>query len=343
MIPQKKIHLKDISALAFQHPADTAALTALKQVTGFDEVMKFVLSLTSDRSFRLLYLGSAVRVSETQFPRVNKLFSEVKRVLDYNEEIELFVTYNPAMNAGALGVNRPFITLNSSIVAALDDEELTGVIAHELGHVMSGHILYKTMLFVLLSISLSAIRIPGIRLLIYPVVAALREWDRKSELTADRAGLLATQDPDVSYRTLMKLAGGEQIGEMDMNEFLQQAAEYESTDDVLDSFHKFLNTWKMTHPLPVVRLPKLKRWVDDGSYEKIRSGDYLRRSEETKEKREEHFRRARQEYSRDFEETKDAGSKVAQEVGKSFGKIAEEGGKAFKNAWQQIKNAGQGK
>ena len=196
MIPQKKIYLNDISALAFQHPADTAALTALKQVKGFDEVMKFVLSLTSDKYVRLLYLGSAVRVSATQFPRVNKLFEEVKRTLDYHEEIELFVTYNPAMNAGALGVNRPFITLNSSIISALDEEELTGVIAHELGHVMSGHILYKTMLFVLLSISLSAVRIPGIQLLIYRGLGAQREWDRKSELTADRARLLATQDPD---------------------------------------------------------------------------------------------------------------------------------------------------
>ena len=37
------------------------------------------------------------------------------------------------------------------------------------------------------------------------IIAAMFEWWRKAELSADRAGLLAGQDPAASLRLLMKL------------------------------------------------------------------------------------------------------------------------------------------
>src|SRR3989454_9176060 len=46
----------------------------------------------------------------------------------------------------------------------------------------------------------------GIALL--PIQLALLEWFRKSELSSDRAGLLASQDPNASLRMFLKMAGG---------------------------------------------------------------------------------------------------------------------------------------
>ena len=40
------------------------------------------------------------------------------------------------------------------------------------------------------------------------IIWGLEEWFRKSELSCDRAGLLAGQDVDAARRALMKLAGG---------------------------------------------------------------------------------------------------------------------------------------
>lgn len=316
-----RTRLPDISSLSWEHPADTAALSALKRIPGLDQVIKAVLSFTSDRSLRLLFLGTSVRVSERQFPRVERLVREAREVLDYRDDLDVYVTYNPAMNAGAIGVNRPFVTLNSSLVSTLDDDELLAVIGHELGHCMSGHILYKTLLWVLVNVSIRMFRIPGIELAILPIIAALREWDRKSELSADRAGLLACQSPEVSYRLLMKLAGGGEIGQMDINEFFEQAAEYDAGGDVVDSVHKFLNTWSSTHPLPVIRMPQIKRWVDDGSYETVLSGDYLRRSGTTEETVREHVKRAREQYRTDFSRSEDAVARVAKELGRVVGSI----------------------
>ena len=93
---------------------------------------------------------------------------------------------------------------------------------------------------------------PG--LLVQPLLLALREWDRKSELSADRAALLALQSEKENGDLLMKMAGGEDLSQMNMNDFFLQAQEYESQKSIMDSFSKLLNTMKQSHPFPVVRL-----------------------------------------------------------------------------------------
>lgn len=330
----------EIGSTTWEHPADRATLATLQKIPGLDQVVKFFLSFTSDRALRLLYLGSSVRVSDKQFPRVNTLVQEACTVLDYQDELDVFVTYDPRMNAGAIGVNRPFLTLNSSIVAALDDEELIAVIGHELGHCMSGHVLYKTLLWALVSMGFRMVRIPGADLLTFPIVAALKEWDRKSELSADRAGLLVCQNPEVSYRVLMKLAGGEDIGQMDINEFLVQASEYAAGGDVIDSVHKMLNTWTLSHPFPVVRVPELKRWVDDGSYQAIRDGAYARRGEE-RPKAGEQIKRAHQRYKSDFEQSDDPFASAVKGLGRFADSVGQRGEELIKNLSDKLGGSSQ--
>ena len=90
-------------------------------------------------------------------------------------------------------MDKPFIVIHSAALELLDDDELRALLAHELGHVMSGHALYRTIAEILLLVSLGALPIlAGIALL--PVRLALLEWSRKSELSSDRAGLLGGQD-----------------------------------------------------------------------------------------------------------------------------------------------------
>ena len=49
-------------------------------------------------------------------------------------------------NALTIGMNKPFIVVSSGLVDLLDDEEMRFVLAHELGHAMSGHAVYQTLL-----------------------------------------------------------------------------------------------------------------------------------------------------------------------------------------------------
>ncbi|MEW5817529.1 MAG: M48 family metallopeptidase, partial [Spirochaetota bacterium] len=228
------------------------------------------------------------------------------------------------------GVGKPFIILNSSMIDHLSDAELMAVIGHELGHILSGHVLYKTLLFLLMNISLMLVNIPIGTLALGAILAALREWDRKSELSADRAGLLTVQDVNDSYTVLMKLAGGSHIGQMDIEEFFKQAHEYESGGDILDSVYKILNLLGQSHPFPVLRLNELKIWVDSGNYEKILSGDYRKRQDKEDDIMKE-FQRAASQYQEDLSKSQDPLaesfvklSRVVDEAGKQAGRQVED-------------------
>jgi hypothetical protein len=144
---------------------------------------------------------------------------------------------------------------------------------------MSGHALYRTILIIILEFGFRNLPfLAGIALL--PIQLALLEWYRKSELSSDRAGLLASQDPIASMRMFMKLAGGGKLEEMNLDAFMTQAKEYEEGGDAVDVIYKVLNTLGMTHPFHTLRAAELQRWIATGEYDRILRGEYPRRGTE---------------------------------------------------------------
>jgi hypothetical protein len=110
-----------------------------------------------------------------------------------------------------------------------------------------------------------------------PVRFALLEWYRKSELSSDRAGLLASQDATASLRMFLKMAGGGDMSQMDLNAFLVQAKEYEESGGALDRIFQILNTLDRTHPFNTLRAAELQRWIEAGHYDRVVGGEYTRR------------------------------------------------------------------
>src|SRR5678815_194256 len=81
--PLSRRTLPDIAAASWEHPADRAALQALRTVPGVDDVIRRVLAmLGGERGIRLLFLGNAVRVGPHQFPRLWHLHTEVCTTFD---------------------------------------------------------------------------------------------------------------------------------------------------------------------------------------------------------------------------------------------------------------------
>jgi hypothetical protein len=181
-----RVRLPGISSRAYEHPADRSALVAMRKLTGFDVLFRRLAGLFNDRALRLMFLASAVRASEQQFPHIHEMLRDGAYILDLPTVPELYISQNPVINAMALGSDRPFIVITTGMVDLYDAEELRWVIGHELGHVLSGHAVYRTMLFHLIRLAARIAWMPigyiGLRAIIW----ALEEWYRKSELSCDK-------------------------------------------------------------------------------------------------------------------------------------------------------------
>jgi Zn-dependent protease with chaperone function len=311
--------LADISSLAWEHPADKGALVALRQLKGFDFILRKLAGLWNERALRLIYLGSAVRVDHRQYPDLYRAYLAAGSALDVADLPELYVIADPGHNAMAIGIDKPIIVVTSGMVELADAEEIQFVLGHELGHVLSGHALYTTMLLQLmrLSATLSWLSIGGLGL--RAVLAALHEWARKAELSGDRAGLLAIQDAAVAQRVHMKLAGAGRLDQLDIVAFQSQGDEYLNAPDIRDSLLKMLLLEARTHPFAVVRAAELRRWVESGAYTRIIQGDYPRRTDDANTSIRSDAADAARHYRTAFEESQDPLVSVIRDIGGTVG------------------------
>lgn len=269
-----------ISSRAYEHPADRSALVALRKLSGFDTVFKALSGLLPERSLRLLFLSDSVRVGDQQFSHLNDMLRDACYILDLEKVPTMYVTQDPQPNAMCIGLDAPIIVVTTGLVELLDEEEMRAVVGHEVGHALSGHAVYRTILLFLTNLAVRIAWIPLGNIAILAIVTALREWFRKSELSADRAGLLVGQDLRASMRGLMKIAGGNHLHEMNVDAFLKQAEEYESAGDLRDSVLKILNVLPRSHPFTTVRAAELKKWEASRDYQRIMDGHYPRRTED---------------------------------------------------------------
>jgi Zn-dependent protease with chaperone function len=281
--------LTEISAVSWEHPADRAALQTLRSVPGFDEAVKKIMVFFGERGIRLIFQADAVRVGPDQFPGLHAMMTEVTQTMDWPKQPELYITQTPIVNASAVGFEDPFIVLHSSMLRLLDEDETRVIVGHELGHIMSGHALYRTITLLILIFGFQNLPfLAGLALL--PIKFALLEWFRKSELSSDRAGLLASQDPKSSKSTFMRLASGSEqyapvplIANPDLEVYMEQAREYQDLGG-LDHVYKLLNTVGMTHPHHTLRAAQLQNWIDDGAYDRIMNGEYTHRGQEEEDR-----------------------------------------------------------
>jgi Zn-dependent protease with chaperone function len=278
--PEAAWKLDRISPRAYQHPADRAATAALAKVPYLDQVVRKLIELGYERALRAASLGAAVRLGQDQLPRIWVLHRQVFNTLDMEKVPGLYMTQYPLANAYAIGTQKPIVVLHSELVRILDDDGRRVVLAHEAAHIHSDHQLYRTALLILLRIGAGA-RLPllaGLPLL--AIQLALLEWSRAAELSCDRAAALVTRDPQAVCRALMVMTAGEAAQDLNLNAFIAQGMDYSTGGTGLERLTKLLQDLQVTHPLPVRRVRLLLDWVQQGEYDRMVRGDYLRHGEE---------------------------------------------------------------
>lgn len=284
----ERVTFPELDVSAFQHPQDREATENLRRIIGFERVVAKFIELRYERLLYLLNIGSAVRVSETQYPRLHNMLREACATLDVPQPA-LYVTRNPFANAFTFGHNKPYVMLYSGLLDFLSDDEVFAAIGHELGHIKCGHVLYNTMAILVRDVIaiISQFTLGLGRLVGASIEVGLMEWRRRSELSADRAALLVVQEPRTVLSLLAKLAGGSSrlMDELNVDAFVAQARAYQESGegDSLDNFYRVLADLSQgNHPFAVERARLLDEWARSDAYAAILRGEYARTTKQFK-------------------------------------------------------------
>jgi Zn-dependent protease with chaperone function len=252
---------QQISEVDYQTSADTACLYALENIPVFPDVLRLYLNWWQLPQSRAQLLGDGIELNSRQLPDIYSILVHHAQQLNISVP-GLFVAYRDPMD-GDFGINAyttgtqdaPIIFLSSALIDAFSKEELSFVIGHECGHIKSNHVLFGSVARVITNV------IAGSLLLSIPILssaakllsAPILAWNRQSEFSADRAGLLCCNDIKSSIEALVRLTVGSDVivRSMNVTSFLDQR-------DKLKSFHGKVNQMlNRTHPYVVQRVEAL--------------------------------------------------------------------------------------
>jgi Zn-dependent protease with chaperone function len=271
--------LTGLSSEAYQHSLDRRSLAALRAVPGVPRAVKWLHEHIADRSAQLVFMSDAIRCSDEQFPELLDLVERARRRLGMRVTPSVYLGESPYMNAMTTGVRQPVIVVRSALLDQMNDDELLAIIGHELGHLHADHPLYHSVASALVVGGASASS--AIRLLGLPIQRLLLRWLRHSELTADRAALLASRDLRACIGVMLTFAGGNRPGtsrrtHMRLGPFVEQCRELASSQAGF-AFDGLLASYlaaDRTHPYLAARVNHLIQWVEHGRYLNILAGEY---------------------------------------------------------------------
>jgi Zn-dependent protease with chaperone function len=208
-------------------------------------------------------LGTAVKVTDQQYPRVwtaAKAAGEALRV----RVPAVFAAPSSGIKVKVLGTeDAPHLIVNLELAERLDDTELVAAIAHELGHVQNGHILYATALHYLTS---SAVFF--VRWMVQPAIMTLQAWSRRAEVTCDRAALLAIRDLDKTLAALVKIELGLDKGSaFNAEEYLRTVA-----DPKKGGIGRYAELFRANPYMPK-RVAALRMFAESAMYAKLLGQD----------------------------------------------------------------------
>ena len=169
----------------FIHPSDRKAQQAWDKVHGFKKLAKEFMNIWHEKQYFIKNMSGNIKLGPNQMPEIYELLPPICEKLGIDIP-ELYVTLDREVNAYTLGDTEIVIVLTSGLIETLSKEEIQVVIAHECGHILCHHTLYKTMINMLIDTGNIILGEAISNLITAPVLAALRYWDRCSEFSADR-------------------------------------------------------------------------------------------------------------------------------------------------------------
>ena len=169
-----------------------------------------------------------------------------------------------ALNAITFGSDEePYIAISPLLLNVMDLEQLKFIIGHECGHIAMGHLLYHSVVSLATAFSTA---IPIIGPIVNKVgILPLKAWSRRSEISADRAGLLCCNSCEVAKRTLLQLAiPFMDASKIDIDDYINNSEKY-----LQKGIIRKLNEFDDAHPIIPKRIHALDKFAKSEKYYKL--------------------------------------------------------------------------
>jgi Zn-dependent protease with chaperone function len=231
---------------------DGQAMSKLESITALHTVVRNV----SDKVGRpwIESTFNAIRLGPRQLPDVWNLAVLAARILGLPKMPDLYISGDQMWNTYTYGTeNSSFIVLGTSHIINFAGDELLFVLAREMGHCRAGHALWNTVLrFVAGDVSVhTGLLSNGLINAINPtkliqgaIDLPLMAWSRQSDVTADRAGLMAVGDEAMVRRVLLawSLRSARLLQQVNIEEWLKQE---DASDDSMTRFSEMTTSSSM--------------------------------------------------------------------------------------------------
>lgn len=256
----KRVFDTKLTNLNLDHIAYAADLNFFKELPTRQDYLSAIDQANKDNSHynaRKSLLTTAMRLTENVSKPFFKIVDRCRETLNFKAPMEIFVVQDSLFNAAVMPMidDRVIIFLTSSLLEKFSDDEIAFVLGHEMGHAMFGHITVPVNILMGYSHLLSG------RDLI-----KLKSWQRGAELSADRAGLLCSQDYNAACSAFFKLSSGitsEQF-KFNVEDYMGQYADLEFYLKNTDAQN--VNEVYSSHPLNPIRLKALSLFKNSDTY-----------------------------------------------------------------------------
>jgi len=259
-----------ISASSYIHPEDKAALDNLTAIPLFPTCVKAFMKIFSEKFIYGTNMAQKIRLGPTQLPEIYNYLPPILETLGI-EEPQFYLEMNPAPNAYTFGDTQIFVTVTSGLLEYLEEDEVKAVLAHECGHIACHHVLYHTMATMLFQFGT---KIFGpLAVVAGPVWLALLYWQRRSELSADRAAAVAMDGTDPVVDTMIRLSGGPKsiTGKVNIEEYIKQADVYDkiTEESQWQMLLQGIAIMNQDHPFTAVRTKEIIKWGSGEQFQRI--------------------------------------------------------------------------
>ena len=252
---------------------DGQAMTRLQKIPALHAVVRSASDKVGRPWIESTFNG--IRLGPKQLPDVWKQAVQAARILGLPSMPDVYISGDSQWNTYTFGSdNNAFIVLGTAILNNFQNDEMLFVLAREMGHCRAGHALWKTVTRFLAgdSAAMHGLLSNGLMNAIHPmqliqgtVELPLLAWSRQSEITADRAGLLAVGDEALARRVLLawSIRSARLLKQVNIEEWMKQE---EASDDQMTRLSEMTTSYSMytTRRLRLLgqsaREPELMRW-----------------------------------------------------------------------------------